>query len=106
MKRDVCFTNICEHLDYANTDIINIEKEKRGQHEYPNWHLMRRGLITTSKVKGICKSTNYTATADSLISINSLLLDFDRHQSVQIPPPKRFEHIWWICLILFTSGCS
>ena len=33
---DVCFTNICEHLDYAKTDIFNIEKEKRGQHENPN----------------------------------------------------------------------
>ena len=53
------FTNICEHLSYANTNVINIEKETKGHYKKPNRHLMRKGLITASKIKAICKFTNY-----------------------------------------------
>ena len=73
---DSCFGNILETLRYTPTERKHIEKATKGQHLNDNWHHMRKGLITASKVKTVCASRNYTQTASKLI--NGDTLDEDR----------------------------
>ena len=48
-----------DELTWSEEERKRTEKETRGQHKNKNWHTMRTGLVTASKVKTICHSTNY-----------------------------------------------
>ena len=45
------FNELLDYLSYSPEEISSMDKESEGQHENPNWHLARKGLITASKVK-------------------------------------------------------
>ena len=45
------FNELLYYLSYSPEEISIMDKESEGQHENPNWHLARKGLITASKVK-------------------------------------------------------
>lgn len=85
-----CFQNVCECLRYEPTEIDQIEKNTRGQHENPNWTSVRQGLVTASKFKEVCSSRNPSKTAEKLLHGSSL--DEER-----LPKPiafgRKYEHI-------------
>ena len=57
------FNELLDYLSYSPEEISIMDKESEGQHENPNWHLARKGLITASKVKLIyaCRDNNKMA---------------------------------------------
>ena len=57
---------------YTPAERENIEIATRGQYLNDNWHNMREGLITASKVKSVCSSRNYMQTASTLVNGQSL----------------------------------
>ena len=67
-----CFAEFTEHLKYSVEEMDHIEKATRGQNNNKNWHLIRKGLITSSTFKTVLHSTDYSKTASSLLQGSTL----------------------------------
>ena len=73
---DTCLDELEQCLTYAPEDILKIEKATRGQAENENWHVMRNRIVTASKFKLVCHSTNETKTAINLLTGRSFNPDY------------------------------
>lgn len=70
-----CITDTCScatiflyyHLPYTPEQCSEIEEITRGQCKNNNWHVLRKGILTSSTFHQICCSTDITKTAQSLI---------------------------------------
>ena len=67
-----CCDQICAALEYTSKERNDIEITSRGQHNNPNWHRMRKGLLTSSSFKQIHSCRNSDNTASSLLHGSSL----------------------------------
>lgn len=63
-----CIAELEQYLEYNEEEIQKIEQATRGQSDNCNWHYVRRGIITASKIKQVCRSTNVTKTSLALLA--------------------------------------
>ena len=63
-----CLAELELYMEYSAEEIAAIDKATQGQSLNQNWHDMRRGILTASKYRTICHSTNGTKTAIALLN--------------------------------------
>ena len=80
---DEKFSQLSDCLLYTNDEIKCIDMETEGQHKNPNWHSVRKGIITASNVKLIYSCRDQQKTAMKLLK-GSTLNDYS------LPAPIRF----------------
>ncbi|XP_070579172.1 uncharacterized protein [Ptychodera flava] len=64
---DSCRNQLMDILLYTENEIADIEVQTRGQSKNPNWHSIRKGLITASVLKSIIHSKDMGKTAVNLV---------------------------------------
>ena len=77
------FLEVLDILSYTDDERECISRETEGQHINPNWHSVRKGLITASNVKLIYSCRDQQKTARKLINGSTLNEQF-------LPDPIKF----------------
>ena len=84
-----CLDELESFLAYSQDETEAIDRATQGQSNNPNWHIMRKNILTSSVFKKICHSTNQTKTAVALLNGPS----FNQDQPPQhIAYGRRFEN--------------
>jgi hypothetical protein len=78
-----CAEDFLPELFYTTNERKMVDEDTVGQYLNNNWFKMRDGLLTASKIKKVLQSTNYKATAESLLKP-------DRFGDQNLPPPVAF----------------